>query len=432
MTVAVAVKSLKRAQVAVRGLWVALTALVITLVAFGVPVLYDRLVAGVDARSVANLGWSPAGYGTYLTILYLLGIIFHLIIAVVVFWRRSDDWMALAMALALVSNGSWIQLSLMYPAGEVLPIWRVLVNLVTYIGLVSGLSLLYVFPDGRPVPRWTGAMVVLWAILMLFAIFLPDSAVSLAAWPIPLQVLVLVVWSGVGLYAQLHRYTRVSSPLQKQQTKWAILGLVLAVLGPFGYFLPFVILPSLGEVTIPNIFYQRVGPSLFTLTLVARMIGLTGFTLGLLVFPISFVIAILRYRLWDIDLIINRTLVYALLTGSLAALYLLGVASLQGIFRVLTGQGDNLAIVATTLGIAAVFNPLRNRIQDVIDRRFYRSRYDAARALASFSGTVQDEVELEDVSKVLLRLVQETIQPTHSSLWLRSIGEQSQGKTPID
>lgn len=432
MTVAVAVKSLKRAQVALRGLWVALTVLVITLVAFGVPVLYDRLVAGVDARSVANLGWSSAGYGTYLTILYLLGIVFHLIIAVVVFWRRSDDWMALAMALALVSNGSWIQLSLMYPAGEVLPIWRLLVNLVTYIGLVSGLSLLYVFPDGRPVPRWTGGMVVLWAVLMFFAIFLPESAVSIAAWPIPLQVLVLVIWSGVGLYAQLHRFTQVSSPLQKQQTKWAILGLVLAVLGPFGYFLPFVILPNLGEVTIPNIFYQRVGPSLFTLTLVARLIGLTGFTLGLLIFPISFVIAILRYRLWDIDVIINRTLVYAALTGTLALLYLLGVASLQGILRALTGQGDQLAIVATTLGIAAAFNPLRNRIQDVIDRRFYRSRYDTARALASFSGTVQDEVELEDVSKVLLRLVQETIQPTHSSLWLRDFSEHSSGDTPID
>jgi hypothetical protein len=416
---------MERAQSTVRALWVVLTVLVITLVAFGVPGLYDRLIAGVDARSVANLGWSPAGYGTYLTLLYLLGVIFHVVIAVVVFWRRSDDWMALAMAFALVSNGAWIQLSLMYPSGEVLPIWDLLVNLVTYIGLVSGLSLLYVFPDGRPVPRWTGGMVVLWAILMFFAIFLPESPVSVAAWPIPIQVLVLIIWSGVGLYAQLHRYTQVSSPLQRQQTKWAILGLVLAVLGPFGYFLPFVILPEFGEVSMPNIFYQRVGPSLFALTLVARLIGLTGFTVGLLVFPISFVIAVLRYRLWDIDVIINRTLVYGILTGMLALLYLAGVASLQGILGALTGQGDQLAIVATTLGIAAAFNPLRGRIQDIIDRRFYRRRYDAARALAAFSGTVQDEVELEDVSQVLLGLVEETIQPSHSSLWLRDPGGKS-------
>jgi len=141
--------------------------------------------------------------------------------------------------------------------------------------------------------------------------------------------------------------------------------------------------------------------------------------LTLLVFPVSFVIAILRYRLWDIDVIINRTLVYGLLTGTLAVLYLGGVAVLTSIFRTVTGQGDQLAIVATTLGIAAVFNPLRGRIQHVIDRRFYRRRYDAARALAAFSGTVRDEVELEDLSGVLLRVVEETVQPTESSIWLR-------------
>jgi hypothetical protein len=99
---------------------------------------------------------------------------------------------------------------------------------------------------------------------------------------------------------------------------------------------------------------------------------------------------------------------------------------LQSILRSLTGQGDQLAIVATTLAIAALFNPLRGRIQAVIDRRFYRRRYDAARALAAFSGTVQDEVELEDVSQALLRLVVETVQPSQSSLWLREVGEKSE------
>jgi hypothetical protein len=402
-----------------RAFWVVLTLLIIGLVAVGVPGLFRRLSEGVDLRSVENLGWTPGGYGAYLTALYLLVVIAHLVIGVIVFWRRSDEWMALAIALALVSNGAWLPLSLMYPAGEVLPIWEFLVRVVTYIGLVSGVSLLYVFPDGRFVPRWTAYMVASWGLIMAFAIFLPESSLSVAAWPIVLQLLVLVVWSGVGLYAQFHRYLLVSSPLQRQQTKWAILGLVLAVMGPFGYFLPFVILPQLGGITVPNIFYQRVGPSLFAVIFLVRLVGLTGFILTLLVFPVSFVIAILRYRLWDIDVIINRTLVYGLLTGTLAVLYLGGVAVLTSIFRTVTGQGDQLAIVATTLGIAAVFNPLRGRIQHVIDRRFYRRRYDAARALAAFSGTVRDEVELEDLSGVLLRVVEETVQPTESSIWLR-------------
>lgn len=406
---------------AARLAWVAVTILVVGLVALGVPGLYSRLIAGVDERSMTDLGWTLSGYGTYFTSLNLLVVAAHLVIGVIVFWRRSNEWIALALAFALVTNGAWLPLSLMYPAETISAVARILVGLVTYIGLVTGLSLLYLFPDGRFVPRWTQVMAVAWATLMVFAIFLADSALSLAAWPIPLQLLALVVWSGVGLYAQLYRYFEVSSPLQRQQTKWAILGLVLAVLGPLGYFLPFVILPALSDPEVPNILYQRIGPSLFTFSLVVRLVGLTGFTLSLLIFPISFVVAILRYRLWDIDVIINRTLVYGILTGTLALVYLGGIALLQGIFRSLTGQGDQLAIVATTLAIAALFNPLRRRIQAVIDRRFYRRRYDAARALAAFSDTVQEEVELEDVSQALLSVVEETVQPLQTSIWLRDI-----------
>jgi hypothetical protein len=406
---------------AARLAWVLVTGLVIGLVALGVPILYARLIGGVDERSVTDLGWTLAGWGTYFTGLFLLVVVAHLVIGAIVFLRRSYEWIALSLAFALVTNGAWLPLSLMYPTESVSPTFRFLVEVVTYIGLVSGLSLLYVFPDGRFVPRWTRLMAIGWAGLMAFAIFTPDSPLSVAAWPIPLQLLILVVWSGLGLYAQLHRYFEVSSPLQRQQTKWAILGLVLALLGPFGYFLPFVIYPALSDPEVPNILYQRLGPALFAASLLIRLIALTGFTLSLLIFPVSFVVAILRYRLWDIDVLINRTLVYGLLTGTLALLYLGGVALLTGVFRALTGQGDQLAIVATTLAIAALFNPLRRRIQAVIDRRFYRRRYDAARALAAFSGTVQDEVGLEDVSQALLRTVEETVQPLQTSIWLKEV-----------
>ncbi|MGH2619918.1 MAG: hypothetical protein ACRDHG_05030 [Anaerolineales bacterium] len=413
--------SLDKRLLIARVAWVAVTGLVVGLIVLGVLGLYARLFAGVDERSVTDLGWTRAGYSTYVTGLYLLVVAAHLIIGAIVFWRRSDEWIALALAFALVCNGALIPLSLIYHSGNASPVVQLLVGLVTYIGLVTGLSLLYLFPDGRFIPRWTRFMVVSWAGLLLFAIFLPNSALSMASWPIPLQLLVLMVWSGVGLFAQLHRYLEVSSPLQRQQTKWAILGLGLAVLGPFGYFLPFVILPALSDPEVPNILYQRIGPSLFAFSLVFRLLGITAFTLALLIFPASFVVAILRYRLWDIDVIINRTLVYAALTGTLALVYLIGVALLQGVFRGLTGLGDQIAIVATTLGIAGMFNPLRRRIQAVIDRRFYRKRYDAARALAAFSGAVQEELELEDVSLALLRVVEETVQPLQTSIWLREI-----------
>ncbi len=403
--------------------WISLTVLIVVLVGRGISDLHESFASAVDARSIDALNLTLGGYASYLTALFLLVVITHLFIGVVVFLRGPNDWMALTLAFALVSNGAWLTLSLMYPTEEVGEVLTLLVGIVTYVGLVSGISLLYLFPDGRFVPRWTVAMVVSWAILMAFAIFIPELPLSLAAWPIYVQLLVLLAWTGVGLFAQLHRYLEVSTPLQRQQTKWAIAGLVLAVVGPFAYFLTFVIVPALNDPDVPNILYQRVGASLFALSLVVRLVGFTAMALATLIFPISFVIAILRYRLWDIDVIINRTLVYGALTGTLILIYLFGVALLQSIFRSLTGQGDQLAIVATTLAIATLFNPLRGRIQAVIDRRFYRRRYDAARALAAFSGTVQDEVELEDVSQALLQLVIDTVQPSQSSLWLRDVSE---------
>jgi hypothetical protein len=137
--------------------------------------------------------------------------------------------------------------------------------------------------------------------------------------------------------------------------------------------------------------------------------------------PIAVGFAVLRYRLYNIDLLINRTLVYSLLTAMLAAVYLGGVATTQAIFRAFTGQEQQpqLAVVVSTLVIAALFNPLRRRIQSFIDRRFYRRKYDAAKTLEAFSSKLRDETYLEALNDDLIRVVAETMQPAHVSLWLR-------------
>jgi divalent metal cation (Fe/Co/Zn/Cd) transporter len=147
----------------------------------------------------------------------------------------------------------------------------------------------------------------------------------------------------------------------------------------------------------------------------------TGWWLTLSIVPLSLSIAILRYRLYEIDLIINRTLVYGALTAVLGVVYFGGVATTQAIFRALTGQEQQpqLAIVVSTLIIAALFNPLRHRIQSFIDRRFYRSKYDAAKTLEAFSAKLRDETGLDSLSDDLVGVVQETMQPAHVSLWLR-------------
>jgi hypothetical protein len=143
--------------------------------------------------------------------------------------------------------------------------------------------------------------------------------------------------------------------------------------------------------------------------------------MGLVCLPIAVGIAILRYRLYEIDIIINRTLVYGPLTATLALVYFGGVATTQLVFRALTGQQQQpqLAIVVSTLVIAALFNPLRRRIQAFIDRRFYRRKYDARKTLESFSATLRDETDLQALNGELTRVVRETMQPAHVSLWLR-------------
>ena len=135
--------------------------------------------------------------------------------------------------------------------------------------------------------------------------------------------------------------------------------------------------------------------------------------------PIATGIAILRYRLYDIDILINCTLVYGSLTAVLVSLYFVGMVVLQRVFVLLTGEQSTLAVVASTLSIAALFNPLRRRIQSFIDRRFYRTKYDARKTLETFSTKLRDETDLDALSDDLVGVVRETMQPAHVSLWLR-------------
>jgi len=167
-----------------------------------------------------------------------------------------------------------------------------------------------------------------------------------------------------------------------------------------------------------------------------RLISGPAYIVVVLIVPISFGLAILRYRLYDIDILINRTLVYSSLTAILGLVYFASVFALQSLLSVFTGQLSTgaqtpVAIVASTLGIAALFQPLRRRLQAIIDRRFYRSKYDAARTLAAFSKTLSSEVDLNQLREDLLAVVQETMQPSHISLWLRDPEQSRERNTRL-
>ena len=402
---------------ATRLAWAAVLLLILMLTIVGVRVGSDRLVHEVDQRSLLDLGISLGIYAGYVIGINLLVMVVHLAIATIIFVRRPEEPMALFVSFTLLATGAILPLSLFYQRGVADPAWLFLANLIIYLGLAFSVLLLYLFPDARFVPSWTRLLGVSWAALVLPAVFLPDSALSLSTWPITAQILVVLVWAGTGVFAQAYRYQNVSSIVQRQQTKWALVGLTAAVVGPA------ILLINGGgngdNAAVPNILYQRMGASLFTFSLLVQLISSTVFRLASVLFPLSFAIAILRYRLLDIDVIINRTLVYVSLTWALLLVYFFMVLVLEWLFRTLTGQGQ-LAVIVSTMAVVGLFNPLRQRIQDIIDRQFYRRKYDVTKALTAFAASLRDEVDLSTLIERLEGVIEATIQPAHVLTWLRT------------
>jgi hypothetical protein len=275
------------------------------------------------------------------------------------------------------------------------------IHLLALLGTVSLNMFFYLFPNGRFVPRWTRWAVVLFAAHEVTYYLFPDSIFNIARSLFLLDFVVLATFAFVAIGSQLHRYQHVSGPVQRQQTKWVVFGTLSAALGVVAFELPF-----------PGSPLNQFSP-LYALAIEAGLVG------SLLMIPLSIGVAILHNRLWDIDIVINRTLVYGSLTATLVALYFGGIIVLQRVFVALTGERSTLAVVASTLVIAALFNPLRRRIQAFIDRRFYRKKYDAAKTLEAFSAKLRDETDLDALSDDLVGAVRQTMQPAHVSLWLR-------------
>jgi hypothetical protein len=298
------------------------------------------------------------------------------------------------------------------PAGEAVA-W--ILTWVWIPGLGLSIFQFLLFPDGRlPSRRWrwfAWLSLLLIIVGMIWQAFAPGLVQGGDAGGIynPLGVeglpnvgeliqtllFVLMLISAASLFVRLVR----ASGVERQQLKWFA---YVSALSASGVILTYTISEAVGSVWL-------------------RWAGEVIIIAALLGTPIAMGIAILRYRLYEIDLLINRTLVYGSLTAMLAVVYFGGVATTQAIFRALTGQEQQpqLAIVVSTLVIAALFNPLRRRIQAFIDRRFYRRKYNAAKTLEAFSAKLRDETDLEALNNELVGVVRETMQPAHVSLWLR-------------
>jgi hypothetical protein len=288
------------------------------------------------------------------------------------------------------------------PVGEAM-LWLQGWFWMLFIGLIVFLLLL--FPTGRlPSSRWRTftwvSVAVISAAVIWSSVISPDVGFNAPPSPVQLSVVLL---GGVAAGSVIVG-RRNARGVERQQIKW------LLYVGPL-----FFIADGL-HIGFYYFWLTERPWGLWASYLLVAIGGLSG--------PIAIGIAILRYRLYDIDLLINRTLVYGSLTATLVALYFVGIVVLQRLFVILTGQQSTLAVVASTLLIAALFTPLRRRIQSFIDRRFYRRKYDARKTLEAFSVKLRDETDLEALNEDLV-VVRETMQPSHVSLWLRPVTLQN-------
>jgi len=396
-----------------RVAWVALAVVVLGLDAAGIPYAYEYyagvctldaqtcfdegLLTPEGARELRELGLSRGFYAAHDIGLSTVVTLVCFAVAAVIFLRRSDDGMALFTSFVLLLFGGAGAAGTMQELVVAHPAFWFPVHLLDYASQICFGIFFYVFPDGRFVPRWTRVLAVLSLPLFVLDIFFPKSAPATAAEPL------FLVFIGTLVVAQVYRYRRVSTPDQRQQTKWVVFGIAVALVGFVAILALFSLIPAL---------WQTSGP-------LGEMIVETIIYGLLLLIPLSIGVAILRSRLYDIDVVINRALVYGPLTAALVALYVGSVVSLQYVLQALTGGGSQLAVVASTLLIAALFNALRLRIQGFIDRRFYRKKYDARRTLLAFSTRLRDKTNLEQLNTELLAVVSTTMQPEHVSLWLK-------------
>jgi hypothetical protein len=347
--------------------------------------------------------WLALSYGAALVCLLVGGM---------VAWRKADEPVAWLAGVVLVSFpivfnlGGFTETWTYYPR-----VWRPFLaaarDVVTVFALLAIVLFVFIFPDGRLPARWMrwlylACLVASVALTVLLAT-LGESDFSELLYS--MWMLTILATLAVGLAGQIFRYRRITTPVERQQTKWVVMGLAFLVTG-------LSVGIALQAVTIGT-------PSEGIVMLVMHHLQL----LSVVLVPVTLAFSILRYRLWDIDRLIHRTILYGVLTVALAGLYLGSVIVLQSSLRAVTGQAQSpIVTVLSTLFIAATAGPLRSRVQSAIDRRFNRRRYNAARTLEAFSFAMRGDsvADLDRLNDQLIGVIQETLEPEKVSLWLRS------------
>lgn len=398
-----------------RVVWVVVAALTLILFAASIPAAFERFqtvcstgecaygqLSRESLRALQGLGLTPGFYAAYAVALDVLFAAVYAAVATLIFLRRPADRMALFVSLALLTFGVATFTDTMDVLAAEASLLQLPDVLLQSVGSITFGLFLYLFPDGRFVPRWTAPVALAWVLWQLSDyIFAPRSAPEgngPSAW------VVLLVWAvalGAAIYSQVYRYRRVSGAVQRQQVKWVVFGISAGLIGFLGT-----------NVAVAALAPAPTSPG----ALLAHLAGHVMSYLAMLLIPLSIGIAILRYRLFDINFIINRTLVYATLTAGIIGLYVLLVGSVGVVLRV---QGNLLVSILAAGLVAVLFQPVRERLQGAVNHLMYGERDDPYAVLSRLGQRLESTLAADDVLPAVTGTVQEVLKLPYAEIQLR-------------
>lgn len=404
-----------------RAAWFAIALLTVLAFVVAVPVRFRELsTAGVgpdrpmqqlthaQEAMAARIGIDTDAYAVVIVAIEIALALVFIALGVLLYARESHTWLGIYVSLGLITYAGYA-----VPTLDALltgpPLAALLSRFVQTIGLQCALTFFFIFPDGRFVPRWTFALAFVWLGVTWSAFLFPGVAWDfLEPWRISSEsfALLMLAWL-TGLLAQVLRYRRAASPVQRQQTKWVLYSVGLAVVGYAVSFAPRLLPPAMRALPFVDMVNVLVAPFVFYAAILS--------------IPVAMTFSILRYRLWDIDRFIGRTLLYGLTSAALVLIYVGVVLVTISVIRALNPRQPIAAevIALATVGVAVLARPIRDRIQALIDQRFFRAKYDAEHTVAEFSKTAREKVDLSELTQDLAGVVQTTLQPERVSVWLR-------------
>lgn len=394
----------------VRGVWIMLAVITIVAVAAAIPLRYQQYSSACSSESCYILQLTPLEvdalhsgnfslptYGIYAGTLEVIRTLAFVMVGLVIFWRKSGEWVAVLVSLWLITFGTADLLTALKH-----PIWVQLSGYLDDIGWVFLLPLfLFLFPDGQFVPRWTQ-----WFVIVAAGVIILVTTLGLLLINLPYQQAAFVFWLSIqltGIGSQIYRYRRISDPLQRQQTRWVVYGLVMVVV-----------------VIVINILLQAIVPAADQpgeTKLLRKLIEVTFVNLAFLIIPVTIGISILRYRLWDIDIIISRTLIYGSLTTFVIGLYVIIVGSMGMLFH---SSGNLLFSLLATGVIAVLFQPLRGKLQHAVNRMMFGERDDPVAVLSRLGQRLETTLTPDSLLPGMVEMVGQALKLPYVAIELHS------------